>query len=884
MTKKQCLFFLVFSCLPAALRSLDTQKIVEHTFGPTGTELSLVSYHFVEDLFSELAHTTPYEQMRACTHAATSLTQEIEHKEAQLATAPPDAQSYIDYFLSVLTVQRDHFERVARLIKQEMPQTQQYLGWIKNAWYRTIAFFISPFKSYRTPIQTLAHDLVKYTEIERDEILTNHKKTLLLLVGHNRYDIPLIIRFWDYPRYRHRLLNGVKQLQGNAYPQAGIFAAAGEVLADAAAAASEALADAAAAGGEAVGAATVAVVSAAGKAATEALAEAGEALGEALANATAAAAKGLAETVGDASANVLAQTAGAAGRALAATTESLTTESTATAALAAAQETVTATAQGAARTTQESLQTLGVAQGGAGAEGDLAAQGAAEDAGNSAAVEEGQSITQTGDQALQTTPKSGEKAAEEAPKTLGARFKAWAKKTFTLKEFGKMALMLILQSEVSMGAQLVASWQSAQDALTFASLSQQRTTLMTNLNHYFSALATQQSNTMARIDADFSSKIGLIAEQLCLQPTSDGTVVIRGLMPSLFTLEQAFITQALTSATVKQVFFINALQEDQLFYLSPMVVQQVIRSYDPFLSNGLKNSWYNPYRSGNWQFCSTDYSGTTQGPVTSFVQYTNQPFANQNYPNGDPTIAVQNSIFTDYIPPIERTKSGIESYTISIECTLLAKPSTPFMMGVMFNGARWIPGILDLHHQHRLLCIYSLPHQKPGTYNVGFAETFYQSATNAAQDQLADKNIAGLNAIWPAYQILNPTIDILAQEGGTTAVPNPIATIPALPVGTPYILTIQNEANNVTLTISTKDGTVLFPTGQPSSPSANTPGTSGINHIQNLNRVFFIYHNIGFTAPGCSAQFTILQPQALRLSDAQQQAVRALTTSGGSSS
>ena len=93
MTKKKNFILLFILCLPTTFYPLDIQKTIKYVFGPTGTELSLVSYHFIEDLFSELMHTTAYEQMAACTKAAAALSKEIEHKEIELTTASYDAQT-----------------------------------------------------------------------------------------------------------------------------------------------------------------------------------------------------------------------------------------------------------------------------------------------------------------------------------------------------------------------------------------------------------------------------------------------------------------------------------------------------------------------------------------------------------------------------------------------------------------------------------------------------------------------------------------------------------------------------------------------------------------------------------------------------------------------
>ncbi len=945
----------------------DAQRLAKQIFGTTGVNLSLVSFQFVEDLLYRIATSTPYQQRCACKKAATVLTQEIEKRETSLAAVDTETKQHIEHNLAILTIQKDHYERVARLLKKEITIIQKIIGWIKNASARCIAFVLSPFKKYTTPIQKLTNDLVMYTEIERNEILTDHKKTLRLLVCQNKYHVPLIIRFWDYPRHRHRLLNGVKKFQSSALPQAleviseaaleageqiaaetaeagaagvvgGVVAEAGEESLDAALEATaksfedalqrlieettESLtAEADAASPEVAQAVTEGLETSAPTAAglpgvessEEAIAEAGEYIdidndfgipGEGMENAEQtgenAASTNVTET-GDQRINTFKEEGGAEEEVATNTSKKLTKAEKAAAKAAkkaaekaakvAAKETAKVAkaaekvAQQAERAAQQAANNVSKA------EGNLAkARATWRINGDSNAVKEASQELDTAKETAAITRKTADEAkeaadeAKEAAETarVAAGIKTWTEKG---TEFAKSIVDLVLQMEVSMGAQMVAAWQSAADALVFASLSQQRTMLMTKLNQFFSQLAFQQTNILAKINANFSAQIAVIASQLCFQTTSSGAVVMSGLLPSLFAVEQSFVTQALVTATVKSIFILNPMPDDQLFYESPMAAQQLIFSHTPFKSNGLSNSWYNPYRSGNWQFCSSDYSGTMQNPVTSFVQYGAQPFASTTYPQGDPTLAVQNSIFTEHIPPAQYNTQSVESYTISVAVTLLSEPYEPFMMGILFNGARWISGVLDLHHQHRLFCIYSLPGQKPGTYNVGFAETFYQNQgqMNQTQDQLSDQNIAGLNAIWPAYQILSPNIDALAAMAKSNAahpITNPIATIPALPLGTPYIFTIETQPNQVTLTISTSDGKILYPAGETAS-SLKTE-LSLPNQIQNLNGLTFLYHNIGFTAPGCSAQFCIKKPTALCFSESQIKTIQASLDKGTS--
>ncbi len=834
MIKKLFLLSLVsLSSLAYSYTHSDATHFVKQTFGSSGMHLSLVSAKFMEELFYQIGISTPYEQQSACKKAVIILEKEIEQRETSLASVDTETKQHIEHNLAILTIQKDHYERVARLLKKEITIFQLILGSLKNITTRCIAFALSPLKKYTPPLQCLTNDLVKYTEIERHEIFTDHKKTIRLIVIQNKYPIPLIIRFWDYPRHRHRLLNGVKKFQSSAQPQAVVGLEIG----------SEAAAEDI--GGFVLG----------DEAATKALKEGSQSFSSAFNELTNATTESFEEGAAQASAATITQV----GKALASTTETLPTVATTEIIREKALETITNSEAAA-----QQVATRISAQVTAEETGEAASHEAAEQVGQATATNTETQVTETGEQTINTLAEKG---------------KTWAEHG---KEFIEMAQSLVLQVEISMGAQMVSAWQSAADALTFASLSQKRTALMTHLNHFFSQLSIQQTKALAQINANFSAQIAVIASQLCMQTTSAGSVALSGLLPTLLAVEQSFVTQALINATVKSIFLLNPMPDDQLFYYSPMVAQQTISSHTPFISNGLSTTWHNPYRSGNWQFCSVDYSGITQGPITSFVQYDAQSFTSQTYPNGDPTLAVQNSIFTEYIPPAQYKKS-IESYTIKIACTLLSQPYEPFMMGVIFNGARWISGVLDLHHQHRLFCIYTEPNQKPGTYNVGFAETFYQNQEkmNISQNQLSDQNIAGLNAIWPAYQILSPSINALAAVATSNAalpITNPIATIPALPLGTPYILTIETQPNQVTLTISAPNGEILYPAEQTTSSLQNE--LSLPNQFQKLNALMFLYHNIGFISPGCSAQFIIQKPTDLCFSESQIKIIQASLNKG----
>lgn len=987
-------FFLIFftTVISEPLTKEQSVLVVEKIFGEHGINLPPLSLLFLEDLFYALEHASPYQQMYACKKAAVILEDELRDQQLYLNNVLSNEKEYAEHNAKIITIQKEHFERCARLFYQNIQWYTCIIGWLTNSIDTVYSFFMCIFSKHKqTRIITLAQYLVRYARLERTEILTDHVKTLALLNQHNQNTVPLIIRFWDYPRYRHRLLNNIKKFQIGAQPAASVaFDVAEEVGTDVATKAAEE--------GSLEGVLTAQEAADLATADAQLLEDISPDLEnlfsntQPLANQTTTDITNIAKNLPSVeSSNALEETAleniETAHEATVQANKSLRQiynetktsiyryftdtdkQWASTKFLNNAIEKVSIskntlsplgqTMQGLDRAEQivapSALKALESVRGMASSLGEkceglynklpwrsvVSVTDDATPAEGSLAAKEIEIFGENGQEGWQeqiaefqktkasmirplTEDAAAAEAAQDAQQAQLLKEYAplklqWTKariidafshpldslatgaKTVVVtgiktamkfsvrniytylmeKAWGKMLIDMIEQCEMMMGAQMATTWESEDDAKIFTALSQERNKLITQFNQFISSLSAQRQIALNQINAQYTAKIAQITSQFFLTPTKEGTYLLQGLLPDLLTAEKQLLSSSLVNSTNKQFFVSNSLQDDQIFSLSSMVAP----------SGNCLLQWYNPYRSGNWEFCSADYSTVTQSPVTSFIQYLIQSCSSQTFPNGDPSLILQNMIFTEYIPPIKKNSNGIESYTITIECIFLSNPTTPFMMGIVFNGARWISGVTDLHHQHRLFCVYTSPEQAQGTYSVGFAETLYlvPNFFNNTQTPVTNATIpGGVNALSPVFQLLCP--NQLASLTSSThtlfnPIPNPLATIQALEVGVPYIFTITTEPTSVTLAITKKDGTKIFPSASLSSSTqaSNTTTTLSENQINLLNGITYLYHNIGFISAGCSTQFIVKNPADLTYTSDQIQQIENALTSGISS-
>ncbi len=429
------------------------------------------------------------------------------------------------------------------------------------------------------------------------------------------------------------------------------------------------------------------------------------------------------------------------------------------------------------------------------------------------------------------------------------------------------------------GAQMAASWVSQEDAKLYLQLSQQRNQITANFQAALSQMNAAKAAKIDQIQANFSAKMLDISNA-------------QKNMVSLLSEQKNYLMQSLVNTSVNQLYVGTPMDLDQYFYLAPMLTptapqiplftsatttnagwqlqphpassaptassnpkwyvpapaaqppansatvvspEQSINIPTSFPTNPVAHVWYNIFRVGNWQF---DYR------TNSFYQYKAVAVDSATTPEGDAQRALYNAITTDYVPPKIINAQGEPTYVVQAEIQIYSA-LYPFFAGIIFNGGRWISGVLDLFYQHRLFGLHGTPTK---TIEVCTGETFY----------IDDKaGLSKLDAIWPLKQIMaTPTEKSAWNALSSTVIPNPLYptandTNPVqLQVGKTYILTVATQATAIMVQLDEKG-------------DQGTTKIFGPVVIANRNPFVSLYHNIGFVSAGCSARFTLLQPQQL---------------------
>ncbi|MBP7854534.1 hypothetical protein KAZ82_01195 [Candidatus Babeliales bacterium] len=248
-----------------------------------------------------------------------------------------------------------------------------------------------------------------------------------------------------------------------------------------------------------------------------------------------------------------------------------------------------------------------------------------------------------------------------------------------------------------------------------------------------------------------------------------------------------------------QNYLQNAATFDQSFAVSAM--------YTP-----RGTTWRNIYPVGNWEYDETTDS-FWQMSMVPMMQKNSSGVASADY-------AINNSIFTEWI-------TRQQSYQIECEFSVY-QISYPFFIGLIFNKARWVSGDVTCLQKYRLLGLYA-------TASNQFALCFAEA--------ISEKNDQGqITWTFPLEQILEKV------EQHT------------IPMTLPSNL-IQNSAIQpivVRLKIVVSQGQIqckFWPITE------KEPTKYIIKQTQNAD--LFLYHGIGFMAPGCLAQCKLLKPEEL---------------------
>lgn len=918
------------------------RRIVKKVFSSAGLGLSVRQQTQIEKLLSTIYSASPYQQAVAAHKAVKSLEKELEHKKVASQQSDALSQPLIAHNTKALLAQKKHLEDFARIAFHKLSWQSYIAGFLNDCSQQCVSLFK---RNAQPTSQELAQHLIAYTRLEREHIFSNYLQTHYLMAAHDDIELPKMIRFWNYPRRRFALLNGVKQFACHPQVQAAEVAeVAAEVAVDATGAAG------AEAGGFAVlGASSTEVTADAAEFAANATES--EALEDAASIGSKAGTEEDAEETAAESAVVAAEDGSLPASEFGGEGTEIATESNDAAFQSALKdassysEFLDSIGSDAKNLTDEQLQQLSakftqtmeglapateVIQGPTADAvqsvisdrvGELQAQFAeisdtqaeakvvlnklksiASSLKDWSAFSESAAAAEGGSAAVDVEIQSSIKALQDAMapslKSLGQQV--------AISDTAKMTMEMMAQMEVMMGAQLAVAWVSQKYAAEYLALTKKRNTITASWQAQISKMAATRDAKMAQIKANYTAKLLQINDAQ------------KALVP-VFSSEKNYLLQSLIKADVSKLFISTPMALDQYFYGAPMltpeqpqvplfnsssqtssssggwtlspqsppVIKQTTGGWTlsqnsplqvtdqgtggwnlspvgtptptisstgtvsapstlltipkSFPTNPMPHPWYNPFRiygQGNWVF---------DGPTNSFYQYKAAPSSSKEYPTGgDPEMALFNSIFTTYIPPIIKNDKDIPTYEIQVEIELY-NAVYPFFAGLMFNSGRWISGVVDLMYQHRLFGLYGDTDKK---IQVCAGETVYTQQTNQLQT---------FDAIWPLKQIMlgsafQKASSALSATGAiiknplypTTSTKNPVT----LEMGKTYILTVVTQPTNMMLTLEEKGTT------------GNTT-IFGPYTIANRNPFVFIYHNIGFISSGCSARFSLLKPEQL---------------------
>ena len=295
---------------------------------------------------------------------------------------------------------------------------------------------------------------------------------------------------------------------------------------------------------------------------------------------------------------------------------------------------------------------------------------------------------------------------------------------------------------------------------------------------------------------------------------------------SLFSRAQSNISGLLTeqqaSMTAMDAYLQAVLdrQQPQAEYLTtPTTFDQYFTLATMYTPQG--PVWKNPFPVGNWEYDEKS---------DSFWQMSNVGMMNSS---GTADQAPNNSIFTEFY-----TRNSV--YAIEAQITLY-NVSYPFFVGLIFNQARWISGDQARLQKYRLLGVY-------GDANSNVQTCFAEAVmTTPAVNTPATATAAAVStpAVW-SY----PLSQIVAGSGVQQTSINKSLLQNLKISAVKFYIKIKNSPNKIQYKIW---------------PLTATEPTS-FTTVQSQTPDLYLYHGIGFMAPGTIAEFKLLQPKELLFS------------------
>lgn len=257
---------------------------------------------------------------------------------------------------------------------------------------------------------------------------------------------------------------------------------------------------------------------------------------------------------------------------------------------------------------------------------------------------------------------------------------------------------------------------------------------------------------------------------------------------------------------------ISRQQPQQQYLVTPTEFDQYFTQATMYTPKGL--IWKNVFPVGNWEYDENS---------DSFWQMSNVPVASK---------AFNNSIFTEWF-------SRAESYEIACDISLY-QVSYPFFAGIMFNKARWVSGDESRFQKYRLFGLYADTNQNINLCFTEAVQTASATATTAAT--------------WSS-----PWSQIIQGSGvlKTKNLKNALQNIQKYPVLMHVKIKTSATLIYYKFWLSTEKEPVNY------------------SSIKSKNANLYLYHGVGFMAPGALCEFKLLQPSQLLFSSAAQTSFKA---------
>ena len=352
-------------------------------------------------------------------------------------------------------------------------------------------------------------------------------------------------------------------------------------------------------------------------------------------------------------------------------------------------------------------------------------------------------------------------------------------------------------------------WINQDNANKLAKIEKQQSKIQQDWKTFVSKIKKQAKQIMDKVVGNFEKEF-------------DGVQKEYTASSKLMRKEIQYLMRSLNIVQPKQVYLTAPLDFDIAFEGAPMATPA-------------PHTWYNTGRTigGDWEYDPKTNSFWQNGlklfGVPAWKTDPKTKKAGRDVPE-------YNSIF------IESIINGSE-YEIEVECTIYTVSGSPFFAGIMFNKARWLSGDPERIRNYRLFGLY------------GTEKTLGDSSTRSIDAIFAQQQIIPAKGKIKE-QILSPMqlIDTQATTHFATNI-----------IGKDELKNLSIEPMIFVFNIITKPSSVTCTLSKQETDATGKRSFKQLAQktIQGLDRYIFLYHGIGFMAPGCQASFKLTKPVEL---------------------